>query len=393
MVDGKVRVALYSFGKCHTIEKYCQVIRIFNEMIFTPSRRSQFSPCILVDGTGIADKDLKLEYPAMDMIDLRDHDINSLNLDAIFVIDPYSRPHVPYRDIKVPIIYKEYGVAGVEAGTGYLLNRSVYKYASLVITETEFSKKMIKDKYPDKEVLVGSPAFDYIYDKKKEDSRFDPKYVHILWTPHHSIESKPSFDLIEGGTYSTFVTYKDYLTGKFLRDNPHVVLHIKSHPILAKRYNAYCKAHGIDDTYKRFIIRSVRDNPRIYLHDGEDYHHLFQNCNIILNDSISFTLEWLPTMKPMIVLGDSHKSAYSSFGESLIDSCYSRCKSLEDFPEVYKHCDEECFDKSKKRLEIFDSLWLSRPFRADEEGTVYYDNTSALVNIIWSRFGGLDNGT
>lgn len=316
------KIGLYVMGINHTIDKYYQILTLLRYM---SKNSKEFEIKILVEETpgkvkrGIADKDLytclKDEF---EFIDLSKFDINSLGLSAVFVIDPYSVPKTPYRDIKVPIIYKEYGVAGIEAGTGYLISKPIYRYARLIITESEFTRQMILDKYPDKDVVVGSPAFDYIYDTYHEDPRFEKGKYHVLWTPHHSMESKPSYDVIEGGTYSTFLTYKDYLTGEFLRQNPNIVLHIKYHPILPKRYSAYCKSHGIDDTFSRYLKRT--STSRIRIHPKEDYHSLFMHSDLCLNDSISFTLEWSVTGKPMIVLEDSSKSRYSDYGESLIDN-------------------------------------------------------------------------
>lgn len=366
-----LKVGLYSFGKCHTIDKYFQVMMMIDLMINDP----RYEPCILTDGTGLADEDLHRKYDGvLEFIDLRENDINSLGLSAMIVIDPYSIPVTPYRDIKVPIIYKEYGVAGVEAGTGYLVNRSSYRYADLVITESPFTRDEILDKYPNKDVIIGSPAFDYVFQKYGKDSRFEEGKNHVLWTPHHSVMSKESFDLIEGGTYSTFVTFKDYLTGEFLEENPNVVLHIKFHPILGKRYNAYCKANGINDTFHRFL-KSIKDNPRIYIHDKEDYHSLFVHSNVILNDSVSFTLEWVATGKPMIVLEDESKSQYSAFGESLINDCYYRARGIEGLRSHFNYPRPD--DKWSMRLEWFRRMMISKEPRT---------NSSCLLDIIYRRY-------
>ena len=368
-----LKVGLYSFGKCHTIDKYFQVMLMIDLMIDDP----RYEPCILTDGTSLADEDLHKKYDGvLEFIDLRENDLNHLGLSAMIVIDPYSIPVIPYREIKVPIIYKEYGVAGVEAGTGYLVNRSSYRYADLIVTESPFTRDEILRKYPTKKVIVGSPAFDYMFQTYEEDPRFEKGKKHVLWTPHHSVMSKESFDLIEGGTYSTFVTFKDYLTGQFLEENPDVVLHIKYHPILGKRYNAYCKANGIDDTFNRFL-KSVKIHPRIFIHDKEDYHGLFYHSDIILNDSVSFTLEWVATRKPMIVLEDDNKSAYSPFGESLINDCYFRAKGVKELSKFFS-------DKFFYDFKIFNrTFWLKKMML---DTGLFKSNSSILLNRIYDRY-------
>lgn len=368
-----LRIALYSFGKCHTIDKYFQVMMLLDQMINDP----RFDPCIVLDGNGFADDDLVSKYkdiiPIYRSEYLKTHD---LGVEVVMIIDPYSIPKVSYYDLSllgIKIIYKEYGVAGVEAGTGYLVNRSSYRYADLIITESSFTRDEILNKYPGKRVVVGSPAFDYVFQSYDEDPRFEKGKCHILWTPHHSVMSKESFDLIEGGVYSTFITFKDYLTGKFLEENPNVVLHIKYHPILGKRYNAYCKANGVDDTFHRFL-KSIKNNPRIFIHDKEDYHSLFIQSDVILNDSISFTLEWLPTLKPMIVLEDDSKSKYSPFGESLINDCYYRARGINGLREKFTNSVSD--SKYSARLEWIRRMMISRG----------RTNSSCLLDVIYDRY-------
>ena len=325
MTNIKVKVGLYCFGKNHAIDKYFQMLRVFNKMI----EDGHFDPVILVDGTGSAEKDLRRYYDdkPIEFIDLRDNNINSLGLDYIVIIDPYNKPIIPFEEIKVPIIYKEYGVAGAELNAGYLINKPVYKYASLIVTENPYMSEKIKDKYPGKHVLVGSPAFDYVFDNYYEDPRFKDGYIHLLWTPHHSIVENPGYDKITGGRYSTFLTYKDYFANELLSTFDNVVLHIKPHPILRGRYN---HAYGKFNDY----LNSFSDPSRVFIHEKEDFSSLFMKSDILLNDSISFIQEWLPVNKPMIVLEDEDKASYSSYGEDIVSNYYYRARSSEEITKL-----------------------------------------------------------
>lgn len=385
-----VNVGIYSFGTSHSIDKYFQIMSVLNEIEKNDTR---FKLSIVVDGTGIASSDLFNYYPHAEFVDLRKVDINDSGLDCVIIIDPYSRPRTPYSQWKVPIIYKEYGVAGAEAGAGYLISKSVYRYADLIVTDNYFMKDEIKEAYPDKRVVVGSPAFDFAVNnlnfkptvlrdfKQTEDGTLIPREgqysFNVLWTPHHSIESKPSFDKIEGGVYSTFAEYKDYLTGDFLRDNPDVSLMIKYHPILPKRYNAYCKHHGIDDTFARWMKRvtSSEFRDRISFYDKSDYHELFEKADIILNDSISFLQEWLPTSKPMIVLRTPETSNFSRYGESLVNSCYESIYDEKLLSKIFRERTDftQCNDSKVCRIR---DLYI-------EPGQT---NSSQLVEIIYDLY-------
>lgn len=303
-----MKIGLYVMNKA-VASKYSQILYLFKQMSF--DERFEI--------VGLYDKD-NIDFSILDHFivsyDLRKYDINSLGLSAIIVNDPYSRPIIPYDEIKVPIIYKEYGVAGVEKGYGSLLKKKIYQRADMIITESDFTSEIIRSKYPSSVVITGSPAFDYARDPYFE--KFDDK-SHIVWTPHHSIVKETQYDNIIGDAYSTFLEIKDYITGEFLDKYPNVVLHIKYHPVLVKRYNQFVKSVGGSEDFNQFIKR-ISKNPRIIVHTDGDYQKLFMKCDLCINDSLSFIQEWLPTEKPMIVLRNG--AEYSSFGESLVNDCY-----------------------------------------------------------------------
>lgn len=359
------KIGLYVFGKNHHIDKYFQVLRLFDEMI----KDERFTPILLTDGTSPAEKDILDKYSGVVRhVDLYTHDINQQDLSAVLIIDPYNTPIVPYDQIKVPIIYKEYGTAGVEKGTGFLLDKKIYQYASLIITENSYVKEMIKEKFPHKNIVIGSPAFDYIYDNVQEDLRFDPSMKHVLWTPHHSIVKSQGYDKIVGGTYSTFMTYKDYFAQKFLEEFPNVVLHIKPHPHLRGRYNYY---YGGFSQY----INSFKEG-RMFLHEKEDYHNLFRLSDVIINDSISFMQEWIVTQKPMIVLTDNCKSKYSPYGEMIKEKCYYEVESEAMLSQCLHLLLESIDPKFNERVKVGDQLF-------NHPGS---PNSPDLLNLIYNMY-------
>lgn len=305
MARKQSRIGLYVL-KNNTIDKYFQVLYLINEM----QKSKDFELFLLYDHDDVDPAIKKYFY---NFIDLRYFDINSLGLNAIIVNDPYSQPIIPYDKIKTPVIYKEYGVAGAEERFGYLVKKKVCKFSDMVITESDFTRSRILNFYPDKYVVCASPAFDYVFDSY---GSFDKNYIHVLWTPHHSIVAESQYDNIVGGPYSTFLTTKDFFTGEFLNDHPEVILHIKYHPVLEKRYNQFTNSRSGFKNWKT----QVSDNPRVIIHDHGDYHDLFMKSDICINDSLSFIQEWLPTNKPMIVLRNGAR--YSEFGEEIISTCY-----------------------------------------------------------------------
>lgn len=306
-------------SKYHSQDKYRQIMTLIKEL---NSYEILLVTCR--DGLSVA-YEISEDYPDLikGIYDIKD--INCLGLSCIFVVDPYSRYEVSYCDFEMPIIYKEYGVAGLEPTTGYLIKSPVYKYAKVIITETEFYKQKIKEIYPDKSVFVGSPAFDFSFKIKPKRNEIK----HILWTPHHTIVNKDSYDKICGCAYSNFLRDKNFMINEFMSRLPNdVILHIHPHPNLKIRYNQLRNSRSAYREWVSSISRSPYSD-RIVLEEQKDYHELFDECDLIINDSISFLLEWLPTKKPMIVVR-SEDSKYSEFGEKLIKDNYSEAFSQDD---------------------------------------------------------------
>lgn len=84
-----MKIGIYTMGTCHTIDKFFQIMPVLDKFYKTDSL------CIVYDGSGIADDDLFKQYPSAKKIDIRYCDINNSGLNAIIVIDPYSRPFTP----------------------------------------------------------------------------------------------------------------------------------------------------------------------------------------------------------------------------------------------------------------------------------------------------------
>lgn len=377
-----INIGLLCKGRSHTIDKYFQIFELTDKI--ASDSRFKFSIC--KDGTCPDEKKIVKRYQDLgvnfDVHDLRSEDINQIGLNALIVICPYTQ--VKYKDIKVPIIYKEYGVAGVEAGTGFLINKPVYRYADTIITENTFYANLIRKKYPDKDIVVGSPAFDYFYKKYTNPGDYTKEVnrngVKVLWTPHHSMCPNPSFDRIEGGCYSTFPTFKDYLIEEFLEEFPEVELHIKLHPILKRRYNEYCKYYGFENDFDSWM-RKVKSNPRIFIHNKEDYHNLFFESDYVFNDSISFIEEYLPLCRKMIVLEDNYKDKYSLFGESIIDSCYVRANDCMELSRIFKKTiSENNFVRDKKCISFYKhNSWIYPP-------SGYFTFSDYLIDKIYQKY-------
>jgi len=158
----------------------------------------------------------------------------------------------------------------------------VWKY----FTETVYSEKDIRDLQiinGKNVVLTGYAKMD-AYVKYKSTSNKSRK--KILITPHHSVNLK---DL----PLSNFMTYHK-LIPRLPDIFPDIDFVFRPHPLLFARMalNKVWTDEQIDD-YLTEISRAG-----IEYSVGGDYLKLFSECDAIINDCGSFTLEWLFTGKP-----------------------------------------------------------------------------------------------
>lgn len=245
--------------------------------------------------------------------------------DYVITIDPYYGPYCKgsgYNKWETKIIYKEYGVTGIDGST-YLYKRNIYQKAWLVITDTERTKKDIievTNRDPDS-IIVGNPAFDYDLLNSSENKC-------VIWSPHCSIIDNGKSQSVTGGRFSTFLTYKDAFVKDIPQANKDKKFIYKLHPFLA---NSIIEAQKLGILDKSFSYedwkREVLKNPNVRIaEDTENYYDIFKESSLMVSDSISFMAEYLLTGNPIIVLRDKTSSRYSEYTEEMIKSAqYESC--------------------------------------------------------------------
>lgn len=371
-----IRVGLYVFGDSHEYPKYYQIGLLFKELI----KDDRFKCSIIIDGTSRCEKEVVNDYVGkVDIYDLRNHTVDELNndFDKVIIIDPYGKPYYKYRLWKPNmIIAKCYGCIGVEKNYYSLLKRSFMRNSSIIIVENEFTKNCLLGIYGTKKrVIVGSPAFDYIYDDSYNSPRLKeyPKdKINILWSIHHSMIPYEYIMRIDGGLYSTFSTYFDKIKELSVRYRDSIVFHIKPHPYLR---NSLKRAYGM--TLEDLGNELRKYGVEVDSYNKYSYYQLFKNSDIILNDCLSFISEWLPQNKPMIVLTNESHPGYSEFGEYLINHCYYKSNSADELDSMISEIISdgiEKFDYQKvDRTNFIESMYI----------TPGKSNSSQLVNMIY----------
>lgn len=250
--------------------------------------------------------------------------------DYIITTDPYYGPYCKgqgynkWKDVK--IIFCEYGITGLDDSVKYLFKSPIYNVADLVVTDTEMSRdEIVEVSGRTRDIIIGNPVFDHKNSKGNK----------IVWSPHCSVyNSRLSSKILGGKRYSTFMTYKD----AFINDIPEYFSNhnfmYKLHPSLGLRIQ-----NMNDETDTLFDldewIETAKEISNVEIIDRtRGYLEIFDESEMILNDSISFIAEYLVTGKPMIVLRDDGSSRFSDHAEKIIKNCYYSIDNLSDLKKT-----------------------------------------------------------
>ena len=125
----------------------------------------------------------------------------------------------------------------------------------------------------------------------------------ILIAPHHTVKGLPG-EL----QYSNFLEYSDFILE--LPDLfPDTDFIFRPHPLLFKNL----AMHKIWSQEKIDQFLSQVNDKKIEYSKESDYLHLFKECDAIIHDCGSFSVEWLYTGKPCCYVVDSEDRVRKQF--------------------------------------------------------------------------------
>lgn len=245
-------------------------------------------------------------------------DAHSYNPDIIFYTNPYKgliddRYYLDNFQESLTC-YVNYGFINVhfEWAVNLPFHQRVWQY----YVECEDNKDLIKSYSPIRASnvrVVGYPMYDAFISEAssgKDWKSQNKKYKRIIWSPHHSI-SNNSDDI----RLSTFELYCDFMLEIARKYKDQVQFVFKPHPLL-KDALYQLEGWGKERTEAYYAKWSEGENTTIV--EGE-YADLFNSSDAMVNDSASFTFEYLYERKPCLFLSnydrqkDSNVAALKAF--------------------------------------------------------------------------------
>lgn len=166
--------------------------------------------------------------------------------------------------------------------------------------------------------ITGYPRFD-LYAEHLEDSPLwkiskeeNPKIKRIIWSPHWWAYGHNK-SLADG-----VLNLWEYFY-KYVQTHSDVELIVKPHPNL---FNGLIQSGYISQNKADDMISAANNLPNASVYTGGNYIDLFKTADLLVNNSISFLAEWLPSGKPMIFIETERKFELNEMAKKILDVYY-----------------------------------------------------------------------
>ncbi len=176
--------------------------------------------------------------------------------------------------------------------------------------------------------ITGYPIADEILDLNRKVSNpwgnKSPKIKRIIWAPHHSI-------LEEGAlSFSNFLSIHQTMFDLCEKYKDQIHIAFKPHPILLSNLYQHVNwgKEKADAYYKKW---EEMTNGQV---ETGEYVDLMLTSDAMIHDSVSFTVEYLYTKKPVLYVSKkNHSESLCDFGKLAFDQHYKGGgnKEIEDF--------------------------------------------------------------
>lgn len=233
-------------------------------------------------------------------------DAHSLDPDIIFFTSPYKgliddKYYIDaFPNALSCYINYAYNNHVHEWGFNLPFHQSLWRY----YLECELNYQLVKKTSAIKAnncVVTGYPMYDAFVEGTKAGNDWklkDTKHKRLIWSPHHSIDG---FD--DDIKYSTFLLYSEFMVEMAKKYKDTIEIVFKPHPLL--KVNLYQHPDwGKERTDAYYDAWKNGKNTAI---DEGEYIDLFNSSDAMINDSGSFTIEYLYMNKPCLFLNNYNR--------------------------------------------------------------------------------------
>lgn len=279
-------------------------------------------------------------------------DANSLKPDVVCFSNPYEvltdeRYHInKFPDALTCYINYGYNNHTHEWGFNLPFHQQLWRY----FVECEINKQLVSSYSPikgDNCVVTGYPMYDAFIQGTsigKDWKQKNRKLKRIIWAPHHTIGGQNQ--LIH---YSTFDLYYDVMWKLALKYHNEIQIVFKPHPLLKEALYRH-EGWGKERTDAYYDMWSNGENTSVV--NGE-YIDLFNSSDAMINDSGSFTIEYLYTRKPCLLLNNYNRQADANQVSLQAIDCWYQATTAELIDTFIKDVVLEGNDPMRLKRESF----------------------------------------
>ena len=252
--------------------------------------------------------------------------IQSLNMDVVFYQTPFYAGIPEWFPENIAqhtyLAYVPYGIYTANI-PDVQFNQIIHNVAWKVFAETPLHKELYA-KYKltgDRNVVVsGYPKLD-IYTSHAHDTEYTstmcitpqttPSKKRILWTPHWIVDTETK--------YTLFAEYIEFFIDYLSQNTDSIEIILKPHPLL---FGTLIKEGVYTKEELDHLLVQFESLPNGSIYQGGNYFPLFFSSDAMINSSISFIAEYLPTRKPMLFMPNKNDLGVNEFGEQIRNKHY-----------------------------------------------------------------------
>ncbi len=274
--------------------------------------------------------------------------LKEFNPDIVFYDQPWDLPkihNIPEVSNHALTCYASYGCEITDSKDNYSDWHSLL-FRFFVDSSSNYARYCSYNKYAKYNCRIcGFLKIDEYLNNFDSISR-DDKFT-IIYAPHHSVDKKSL-------KMSTFPKTANYILD-FAKKQSNINWIFKPHPRLkyAIIKNKVMSEYEAENYYKEWQKIGV-------LHNKGDYINLFKNSDLLITDSVSFLVEYLPTHKPIIRLQSPKQINMGSIGNKICKVCYE-AKSIDELESIFDKVVMQKVDtKQEGRLKLSNTLFSSK---------------------------------
>lgn len=274
-------------------------------------------------------------------------------------------------NLKYLVCAFNYGFSLYRQNYNYYFNNPAMTLAWIHFLESRFDyheQRHYSRDYGANSIFLGAPFLDYYGQNPSGGGHSLPQFDNgnpiVIYAPHWSwrLSEETASGKKQGGPgLGTFNLYYDHFL-ELVTSTPDVNFIFRPHPSLA--YNLEMTGIMSPEDYQTYLEK-LNSLPNSCVYEGGEYIELFKKSSLLITDSASFLVEYLPSGHPCICMmppgedSEHFLEAFSLLGRNVL-SAYYLCSGWEKLLRIFKKLIYRHWDPLKDaRHKLIDQIFVN----------------------------------